>query len=244
MEAATQKFRFLVLGAGRGGTSLLAGLLDFHPCIEVAFERCFVAHLLGGELPWNGFDVFGQRAEAFKAACLKMAGESEKPIWGNKITTEQVFGLEEHNEVNSSARMDVLERFFDDSMRGVKVIFILRDGRACVDSKVRRSKLTYEDACKNWRYSVRCYRFFQEQHDNNLRLRYEDLVMSPEPTLARICDFLDVPFDPRMLEGTANSKMLPDYINEKIDVSRIAGQRLPEGHLASIANELAYCGYN
>ena len=44
---SADNFEFLVIGAGRGGTSLLAGLLDFHDQLDVGFEQYSEACLAG-----------------------------------------------------------------------------------------------------------------------------------------------------------------------------------------------------
>lgn len=45
-----------------------------------------------------------------------------------------------------------------------------------------------------------------------LAIRYEDLILEPEPTLRRICAFLGVPFSPAMLDhATAVEKAIPEH---------------------------------
>ena len=236
-------FRFLIVGAGRGGTSLLAGLLDYHSSLEVGFERFSAAYLMGRELPHRGAAMFDERVDAFLAACGNEAGRYPDKLWGNKITTEQILGLEDHNLTNPGATIDILDSLFNRRLKDQSVIFVLRDGRACVDSKVRRTGQPMEDACKKWQFSVKCYKFFSTRHQNNICVRFEDLLLEPEATLTSICDFLEIPYQEEMLSGVANTKMRPEYRNTRIDPRKVDPVALPDVYFRMIRDDLEYCGY-
>jgi hypothetical protein len=238
-----EKFAFLVIGAGRGGTSLIAALLDTHTELEVGFERHAQECLMGKALDGPGKDDIHVRMEAFIASCNADAQRSPARLWGNKVTTEQIFGLEDHNAANPSSPQATLEVFFNGYFRDRKVVFILRDGRACVASKVRRAGRPYELACERWRYCVQCYRFLRERHQHACFVRFEDLLYQPVDNLDRICDFLAVPFQPEMLEGVGNAKLAPEYRNVALDTTKASTSGFPAEHLATIREELEYCGY-
>ena len=68
-------FQFLVVGAGRGGTSLLAGLLDYHESLEVKFEHFSEGYLAGVALTAPGPDIFEARVKAFVRACRDEAAQ-------------------------------------------------------------------------------------------------------------------------------------------------------------------------
>lgn len=154
-------FDFLVIGAGRGGTSLLAGLLDNHPLY----------------------------------------------------------------------------------LRGKKILFILRDGRSCVNSKVRRTNQPVNTACERWLYSVDCYRFLREKHNNSLCIKFEDLLLNPEHTLSTVCEFLDVEFSKVMLNGVSNKKMLPEYQNTELIRSKADIMKLENKFFIKIQHGLKYSNY-
>jgi hypothetical protein len=120
---------FLVVGAGGGGTSLIAALLDSHPSLDVALET-HTATLLDAESSPQ------ERLRRFKADCRRSATCSDAPIWGYKLTTEQIHALGENTGV------EPLGLFFG-AFEEVPVVFILRDGRSCVESKVRRAGRSY-----------------------------------------------------------------------------------------------------
>ena len=117
---AADNFEFLVIGAGRGGTSLLAGLLDFHDQLDVGFEQYSEAYLAGTALAdVKGPDIFETRVLAFLRSCQEEATRVPDQRYGNKITTEHLFGLEDHNVANPDAKTDVLDMFFNRHMRGI-----------------------------------------------------------------------------------------------------------------------------
>ena len=240
-------FHFLVIGAGRGGTSLLAGLLDQHPRLEVGFEKFSVKYLMGRSLRLRAFGrrqrLLADRTGAFRRACLAESQKFPGLLWGNKITTEQLYGLEDHNRLNPGEAVDVVDYFFREGVSGVRVVFILRDGRSCVRSKVERTGQSVESACERWKFSVRVYRYLRERHDDHVAIRFEDLLQDPRKALQGVCDFLGVAFDERMLAGTQSRKMIPGYRRSGFDQSRLGLEGVPENCHALIESELRYCGY-
>ncbi|MDH3445721.1 MAG: sulfotransferase [Deltaproteobacteria bacterium] len=241
---SNDNFKFLIAGAGRGGTSLLAGLLDYHSELEVGFELYSVAYLMGEQLPYQGPELFHQRATAFISACKRHANNHPDVLWGNKITTEQIFGLEDHNLANPESRIDVLDMFFNVYLKNISIIFILRDGRTCIKSKVERTGQPIETARERWQFSVKCYKFFQTGHANNISVRFEDVLLDPKTTLTNICDFLKIPYQENMLNGTRNEKMLREYQSSKLDISKTKSMDLPDACIAKIKDDLSYCGYS
>ncbi len=234
---------FHIVGAGRGGTSLLAGLLDCHPRLEVGFELYSTEYLMGKKLPYQGPEIFHERVTAYVSACKQQADQHPNLFWGNKITTEQIIGLEDHNSVNPEPKIDILDMFFNHYLEDAPVIFILRDGRTCINSKTQRAKLSIEKACERWQYSVLCYKFFKTHHANNICVRFEDILLDPQATLTKICYFLNIPYQEEMLMGTHNKKMLPEYLNTKFDLSKTKNIDLPDDCFVKIKDDLKYCGY-
>lgn len=236
---------FLLLGAGRGGTSVLAAALSGHSRVVVAMEAFGVSHLLGlgpGPVCGADLDIFGARTRAFREACLGEIGRHRGRIWGNKVTTEQLFGLEDHNAVHPPY-VDVLDRFFREAVPEFRIVVIIRDGRACAASKVRRTGQTWEQAAFRWHYSVRALRAVRGLGRPACEVRFEDLVADPEPVLERVCHYLDVPFERGMLQQTDSPKLLPEYRRSAFEPGRAEVPAVPAHIAAFLEPDLAYCGY-
>ncbi len=238
----TPGFGFLVIGAGRGGTSLIAALLDSHPHLVVAFERYAKALLMGQALRGDDAARFDVRTNAFYNACVGEAERYPDSLWGNKITTEQLFDLERHNLFFPDEPVDVLDAFFNRILAQRKLVFILRDGRTCVRSKMARTGQPLEVACERWLYSVRVHDFLICR-PAAMSIKYESLLTEPVDTLGSVCEFLGVRYDSRMLAGTAHSRMNPDYRHDGLDTSKLDLEGVPEGCEARLAEALEACGY-
>ena len=191
----------------------------------------------------TGPDLFDTRVLAFLRACREEAAQFPGKIYGNKITTEHLQGLEDHNAANPAAKIDVLDLFFNRHMKGRKIVFVLRDGRTCVRSKVSRTGQSVELACARWRYSAEVYRFLTSRHDNRICVRFEDLLLDPARTLGAVCSFLGVAFQESMLRGTGNDKLRPEYRQPRLDTSRLGLDDIPAGCLELIRDDLERCGY-
>ncbi|MDO8861186.1 sulfotransferase [Haliea sp. E1-2-M8] len=241
---ADSRFRFLIVGAGRSGTSLLTALLDQHSRLEVGFEVGSIDCLRGRALVDEPARLFQQRTGAFVERCIAAAAESSAAMWGNKITTEQLAGLNKHNLYHAPP-LDILDAFFNNVLAELRVIYLLRDGRACVQSKLARTAQSLEQACESWRYAVAVYEFLQ-QRPNTLFLRFEDLVLAPERELGRVLEFLGVEFEPAIVsgEGTMHPGMPPAYRRPGIDPGRATDLDTAHPCVALIAPELRRCGYH
>lgn len=203
----SDSFNHLLIGAGRGGTSLLAGLLDAHPDLEMGFEAFAYDYLMGKEIDNDSLQT---RLDLFEKHCLQSGNRSEQ-IWGNKITSEQVYAL---SETENKAWM---HDFFEQIAKPRKLIYILRDGRTCIRSKIQRADRSYDFALKTWKFSIELWQYLEANHTSLYTLKFEDLIVDPETKLKEICAFLEIKFSPKMLAGTSNSKMKEEYQRNHFD---------------------------
>lgn len=236
---------FLVVGAGRGGTSLLAVSLAGHSRLAVAMELCGASCLMGlgpGLAGDEGLDLFAARTRAFREGCLGEIRRHAGRVWGNKITTEQIYGLDDHNAVHLPF-VDVVDRFFREAVAEYRLVFILRDGRACTASKVRRTGQSWEEAAFRWHRSVRVLKAIRRLDRPICEVRFEDLVTEPERELRRVCGYLDVTFEPALLQQTNSEPLRPEYRRAAFESSRADVPDVP-GHIAAFLQpDLEYCGY-
>lgn len=233
-----KKFNILVLGSGRGGTSLIASLLDAHPQLEIALEAHAQKHLVFSAQGPDEQEL-NRRLKNFIKACEKDAKQSHFPRWGNKITTEQL-GFLEALAPPLTARKQIYAKL----VQSKKIIFITRDGRSCIQSKMRRTHCDLNTAVNYWKHSVNYLAFLRAQADAQLfTLRFEDLLLQPEIELTKVCRFLDLDYHPQMLTGTASNRIHSDYRQGEINSEKVVlnAEALAIGQ--HISEELNYLGY-
>lgn len=216
----------------------MASMLDYNPQLQVGMERFAFDYLLGEKLDKDKSDSLVERINAFDWACQLEAKQS-KNKWGNKITTEQIAAL--GNTLNSDwpTYIDV---FSSKVIRNRKVLFIVRDGRACVSSKIKRTGQSYEEALSRWKLSILLLNHLQEKNLNLHICKYEDLVTQPEKVLTLAAEFLGVQFHSAMLEGPKNPNMPKIYKGEALRAINVEEQ-WPEGWTADMKRELEQLGY-
>lgn len=210
----TQPAPFIV-GVGRSGTTLLRIMLDAHPDMAIPSEthviprlaalegasgdlrKRFVHTLTAGptwsDIPLEMSEIAAamrqidpfEITEAVRTLYCLYADKQGKRRWGDK--TPQY-----HRHMRRIAALLPEARF----------VHIIRDGR---DVAVSGRKLWFGPGesmraqATNWARSIRASRQQARYLEHYLEVFYEDLVRQPEKTLRRICEFVELPFDPRML---------------------------------------------
>lgn len=216
---------FFIVGSARSGTTLLRLILNAHPEVAVPPESRFVVELYEGrdtidtahflqalgshprfqvwDLPIEavaaeiGADGEVAYREAIDAAFRAYARVDGKSRWGDK-TPRYVENL------------DLLGRLFPDA----RFIHLIRDGRnvALSYADVPFGPKTVGKAATLWASRVRdgC-RVGRTLGERYVELRYEDLVADAETHTRHLCDFLELEFDPGMMEYTdrARGSVLP-----------------------------------
>jgi len=211
-----------VVGMWRSGTSLLYALLNQHPQISLMYESdlpllssLFVLPRKSSSwIPkvdsWNGAltrhkidasaipeDTVGL-PNAFREVAQQYARKKGANIWGCK----------------SPNYYDCMNKLAD-CFPEAKFIVIWRDPADVVRSIVRAAKKSpwFARPGMDLRALLGCERMKREADQLVRRgaaihqLQYDDLVKEPVATLTAICDFIGIPFDPRMnsLEGADRS---------------------------------------
>jgi hypothetical protein len=207
-----------VVASPRSGTTLLRMMLDAHPQIAVPFETHFVPELIAaveaGAGPddalavitehrrWGDFGLDREAlatrmrshdpltpGDAVRSFYLAYAEAQGKPRWGDK-TPEYVEFMRPIAGAVGEARF----------------IHVIRDGRDVALSRIRwrqkRSGKTppVRRMARRWKEAITVARKQARRVPHYLEVRYEDLVAEPEPTLRRICEFIEVEWSPEMLD--------------------------------------------
>lgn len=206
---------FFIVGSARSGTSLLRLMLNAHPEVAVPSESRFVVEFWAGRDEVRVDDFLEKLAnyhlftnwrlpieavraeigdapscrypEAVAAAYRAFAKAHGKSRWGDK-TPRYV----EH--------IPLLAGLFP----GARFVHLVRDGRnvALSYANVPFGPKTVARAARLWarrvEAGIRDGRALPP--GRYLELRYEDLIEDSEAELRALCDFLDLDFDPGMLD--------------------------------------------
>ena len=83
-----------------------------------------------------------------------------------------------------------------------RFVHIIRDGRDVSLSHLRMNwgPETYEESARLWRNRIRKARKMAPTIDHYMEVRFEDLVADTEGVLRRVCEFIELDFDPVMLD--------------------------------------------
>jgi len=211
----------IVLGVSRSGTTLLKAMLDRHSELAIPTESYFVPQLWdrhGAAPDRDAFlDDVGRLeriaewgltreavaarlparptfAQAIAAIYGAYAAARGKPRYGDKTPAYM-----EH--------LGLLDRAFP----GARYVHIVRDGRDAGLSFLamrRRPRFNWARPrslaafAAAWRQEVQAARRFGATRaaGRYLELRYEDLVAEPDRRLRDVCEFLDLAYEPAMLE--------------------------------------------
>jgi hypothetical protein len=130
------------------------------------------------------FDATG----AARAIYLQYADQHGKTRWGDKTPKYSLVMAE-----------------IEDALPEARFVHLIRDVRAVALSRVRMVEGRGEKPPKpggvaaRWAMRIRQAREQGAALAGYLEVRYEDLVTDPEPTLRRVCELVELDFDPAML---------------------------------------------
>jgi hypothetical protein len=201
-----------IVGAGRSGTTLLRLMLDSHPQLAIPPETHFIPRLheafpdgvvdgpafAGAVAAERRFGDFGfdegdlaarvgaqevPLPDALRAFYAAYAERHGKRRWGDK-TPGYVSSLGLVRGLLGEARF----------------IHVIRDGRDVALAASARNGKRPARCAVVWRKAVLAARDQAAGLDGYLEVRYEDLVRDTEPTLRRVCELIELDWDPAMLD--------------------------------------------
>jgi hypothetical protein len=220
-----------IVGVGRSGTTLLRLMLDAHPELAIPPETGFIPTAVaawreGGKLREGflqaivGFETWADlnmSDEDFRAALdgldpfepsagIRMlyriyASRHGKQRWGDKTPT-YALRLPEIAAALPEARF----------------IHIIRDGR---DVALSVRPLWFapgkdiQTLALDWKRCIEKTRELSRQVRSYIEVRYEDLVRNTERELIKLCHFIKLEYDPRMLLYYHNAKNRLDEIKTR-----------------------------
>ncbi len=204
-----------VCGVTRSGTTLVRLMLDSHPDLAIPGETHWVPKLIkaaerGKQTPddfaemiidhkrWGDFHLDGEElreriraikpanaADTIRAFYLLYAEREGKTRYGDKTP-------------GYIKEMPRIERVLPEA----RFVHIIRDGRDVSLSHLRMNwgPESYAESAKLWRQRIRKTRKLANNTTHYMEIHFEDLVTDTEAVLRRVCDFVELDFDPVMLD--------------------------------------------
>lgn len=164
-------------GAPRSGTTLLISILGSHPHIHAIDYETAAFHP-------------DYCPEKLVAALLFRPGNRRL----NKIAPGKTRYCEK--TPGNIRHIDELFAFYGGRVRCIN---IFRDGRDVVTSRHPEEPDQYWVPIRRWVQDVK-FGLEAERKGQVISIRYEDLVADPGATLRKVCEYLDEPFVPQLLE--------------------------------------------
>ena len=264
-----------IVGMPRSGTKLLRGILNGHsqlciPLNETEFLPAWIRRWASfGDLSnrHTFMDFYQQFVETFYFKNrMREHGQQIKPdVWYHNcdgdFSIANVFEqLIRHDaEVPNGALWGDKSPSYLNHMSAIRSIFpqakfihLLRDARDYVLSLEKAFGKNKYRAAQRWNDAMVQSKIDGDQLGANfIEVRYEDLVDNPRKEAKRLCDFLDLDFEPDMLTLERATENLGDTKGERNIVAGNYGkykERLTSGELAEVeaccADGLRAMGYS
>ena len=205
-----------IVGVNRSGTTLLRLMLDSHPQLTIPPETHFVPEMIR----------LARRRNTTRKRLVRAA--TDHPRWGDFSLDENLL-LARLQEVKPLNPTDAIRAFYDlyaekegkprwgdktprymrampriqRALPEARFIHLIRDGRDVALSQAERALdgevPSLPEVAGRWRRRIETARVHAADLDHYLEVRYEDLVGEPESALRAVCEFLELPYDPGML---------------------------------------------
>ncbi len=228
IEPAPGKGPIFVMGAMGTGTTLLRLVLDSHDAIaippETGFMRAYKAHKFipfkwtgrnwAKRLGWSDEELDAALGAFYDSIFQRYVQTHGKRRWGEKTPLHMW-------------HWDAMSRVFPDAV----FIAITRHPGGSMASNINRWRFTQHRAASHLeRYTREMLRQASRHPDRTVMLRYEDLLLQPEPLLRELLGWLGEEWSDKVLEhhkvqadrGGREVVEGRNRVSDPLDVSRIS----------------------
>jgi len=231
---------FIILGVQRSGSTLLSGILNNHSKIYIP-PKPFAPFVVNSYynmkydyrsdknlLKQNTFERFKSELQSRRSS-KEYADmlDTEKSIRENLLHICQNMVSENGKEIYGDKYLDNKDNIFKLATlhSNVQFIHLVRDGRAVAKSMRNRAYLDMYVSMNDWKREIMKMKILREilPKDRFVEVRYENILQEPEKEIRRICDFLNIQYEPTMiqLEHSKVTQMPNAYVKKQIDAQNI-----------------------
>jgi Sulfotransferase family len=204
-----------VCGVTRSGTTLVRLMLDSHPEVAIPGETHWLpklikaqerrkrsadelADLIVDHKRWGDFHLdAGELRERFRALDPVTAADAIRAFYMLYAEREgkSRYGDKTPGYVQEMRR---IQRVLPEA----RFVHIIRDGRDVSLSHMRMNwgPETYAQSARLWRNRIRKARKVAPSINHYAEIKFEDLVADTEGVVRRVCEFIELDFDPVMLD--------------------------------------------
>ncbi|MCW5725616.1 MAG: sulfotransferase [Maricaulaceae bacterium] len=230
MSAGTRLQAGMICGAGHSGSTLLGMMLGSHSRAFYAGEAGKVRYL-------------GDPAKPLRKRACKLCGEA-CPVWGGFVWDRarplyhQIAERAGKPVVIDSTKDHqwIAERAAEFRAAGGRpaLFFLLRDGRAVVNSRLRKyPDREPEQQVRDWMAQIERSQALYDAFDGaKMRVRYEELATNPERVIRGACALLELDYEPAMLDYHAAGH---HPLGGNSGAQFLAARALPDGAQAAFA---------
>lgn len=221
------KAPFFIIGASRSGTTMLRVMLASHSELEVPPEAWFLGKIVcstnertplassdleriknlvlnDGTWPEWGIDdsQLAKVLAGMEGTTLSEVLDNVFRLWGKACRKSVRWG---EKSPRHSYIADQLKSVFSDA----QFIHMLRDGRDSCASMLERGwyEGSFRRICLHWASCTKAAINFGQSHPHSMtQVRFERLLADPDAEIQSVCRFLDVPFEPSMVDYQAYAR--------------------------------------
>ena len=199
---------FFIVASERSGTTLLYLMLDHHPELSLAQEMEYLSECIPDQGPMPTSDQMQAVLEAdhiFRGAQFSIAKGLSAEELGRSFLNQV---LTRSNKRIVGATVHKAFHRFDRLWPNARYIHMVRDGRdvsrSCIQMGWDGNVFT---GCDRWIEAEKLWEDFQKiiPDERRCEISYESLIEQPEKELARLCNFIGVDYDKKMLNYPEDS---------------------------------------
>ena len=208
------KTPIFLVGAERSGTTLLRLMLDHHPQIAFNYEFEYAVDQMGADGHWpdlSSYHEYLSYHRIFKDSGFQIDSSLDYPTLVNSFLLQKqkrdqkpIIGATVHHQFHHLAKIWPQAKF----------IHIIRDGRDVARSNILMGWAgNFFTSVELWITAENLWAKLSRQlkPEQNITIRYENLIQAPETELTKLCEFIGVTFDQAMFDYAQHSTYdLPD----------------------------------